>query len=153
MGDEETIRRLADAEAIRDLARRYAHCVWQRDVEGAVELFCEDGVMDTGDRPALRGREEMREAYQQMFTQAELCPFVHNHVLRLAGDTATGTCYLDLRARLEGKRMTGFGYYDDEYVRLDGEWRFRSRKLNMCEFSEAAGDAEVAPGVGLSQPH
>jgi hypothetical protein len=27
-----TVSELADKEAIRDLARRYAHCVWQKDV-------------------------------------------------------------------------------------------------------------------------
>ena len=31
---EAKLRELADLEAIRDLARRYAHCVWQKDVPG-----------------------------------------------------------------------------------------------------------------------
>ena len=35
-------------EIVRDLARRYAECVWRRGVAGAVGLFVEDGVMDTG---------------------------------------------------------------------------------------------------------
>ena len=47
---EAAVRELADGEAIRDLARRYAHYVWQKDVAAAIELFTEDGEMDTGDR-------------------------------------------------------------------------------------------------------
>ena len=57
MGLESHVQRLLDLEAIRDLPRRYAHCVWTRDVEGAVALFTADGVMDgrsriAADRPA-----------------------------------------------------------------------------------------------------
>ncbi len=133
-GLEATIRELADREAIRDLARRYAHCVWRQDVSGAVELFAEDGVMDTGDRPPIRGRAALLEAYQGMVGGSDLLPFVHNHVIDLHGDHASGNCYLDLRGSQDGRSMIGAGYYDDEYVRVGGEWKFRSRKLTMCHF-------------------
>ncbi len=128
------MRELADREAIRDLARRYAHCVWQGDVEGAVALFAEDGIMDAGDRPPICGRESLRQTYAQMLAGAQFQPFVHNHLIRLHGDTATGICYLDLRASVEGKSMVGSGYYRDEYVREGGEWKFRSRRLVMSYF-------------------
>ena len=59
-----SVRRLLDLEAIRDLARAYAHCIWRRDADGAAALFIEDGVMDTGDRPALVGRAAIRDAYR-----------------------------------------------------------------------------------------
>jgi hypothetical protein len=52
----DAVRELADLEAIRALAHRYAHCVWQEDAAAAVDLFAEDGEMDTGDRPVIRGR-------------------------------------------------------------------------------------------------
>ena len=71
-----------------------------------------------------------------MFEATEFRPFVHNHVLELDGDSATGTCYLDLRAVVDGVRMTGFGYYEDEYVRQGGVWLFQKRKLNMVRYEE-----------------
>jgi ketosteroid isomerase-like protein len=134
---ESAVREMADREAIRDLACRYAHCVWQKDAVGATELFTEDGVMDTGDRPPLEGREIMLESYRQMLEESELRPFVHNHVIELAGDRAAGTCYLDLHAVIDGKPMTGLGHYEDQYARVEGQWKFRSRKLNMCQLTEA----------------
>lgn len=131
---EPTLQRLADLEAIRDLARRYAHCVWQRDAAGASALFTEDGEMDTGDRPPIRGRQALRETYAQMLGPARLQPFVHNHVVELAGDTAEGTCYLDLRAVVDGASMIGAGWYRDRYARVDGVWKFRARTLTMAYF-------------------
>jgi ketosteroid isomerase-like protein len=101
-GLEAIVRELADAEAIRDLARRYAHFVWQKDIPAAIDLFTEDGEMDTGDRPPIRGKQALLETYQSMLGDAEFQPFVHNHVIDLSGESATG------------------------------EWKFRSRKLTMC---------------------
>ena len=129
---EAGVRELADREAIRDLARRYAHHVWRKEVPEAIGLFTEDGEMDTGDAPAIKGRAALLEAYQGMLGDAQLQPFVHNHVIEVRGDDATGTCYLDLRASMEGRSMIGSGYYDDRYARVDGEWKFRSRKLTLC---------------------
>lgn len=131
---EDTVRRLADEEAIRDLARRYAHCVWRKDVGGAIALFTDDGEMDTGDRPPIKGRAALTEAYKAMITGPDFLPFVHNHIVELDGEAASGTCYLDLRATVDGKSMIGAGYYDDQYVRVNGEWKFRSRKLTMNFF-------------------
>ena len=129
---EARLRDLADREAIRDLARLYAHHVWRKDVPAAVALFTEDGEMDTGDAPVIKGRKALLESYQRMLGDAVFQPFVHNHVIDVRGETARGTCYLDLRASMKGRSMIGSGYYDDHYVRVDGEWKFRSRKLTLC---------------------
>jgi uncharacterized protein (TIGR02246 family) len=125
------VRRLADLEAIRDLARRYAHCIWQKDAAGAAGLFTEDCVMDTGQGPPIETRAALQQSYEQVLPMLELQPFVHNHVVELDGDTASGHCYLDLRATMGGKSMIGSGHYDDAYVCIGGEWKFSSRKLRM----------------------
>jgi hypothetical protein len=125
------LRELADRETIRDLACLYAHYVWQRQADAAVELFTEGGEMDTGDGSILRGRAELLEAYRRMLGDGMFQPFVHNHVITLSGDEASGTCYLDLRATIEGRSMIGSGWYEDQYLRVDGEWKFQSRRLQM----------------------
>ena len=132
---EHTLPQLSDLEAIRDLARRYAHCVWQKDAAGCAALFTEDCEMDAGmgGRPII-GREAMVKVYTPAFERSDLQPFVHNHVIDLDGDTATGTVYLDLRATMDGKAMIGSGHYDDRYVRTAEGWRFASRKLTLRHF-------------------
>jgi hypothetical protein len=138
MNVEETLQELVDAQAIRDLARRYAHYVWQRDASGAVGLFAENGEMDIGDRPVIQGHKALLEAYDAMFASSEFHPMLHNHVIDLRGNRATGTCYLDLRAVVDGKHMIGNGYYQDRYIRVGAEWKFQSRKLAMCYFVETS---------------
>ncbi|MBW2241405.1 MAG: nuclear transport factor 2 family protein [Deltaproteobacteria bacterium] len=125
------LQELADREAIRDLACRYAHHVWQKQAAAAASLFTEDCEMDTGEPPVIRGRAALGETYKRVLGNGAFQPFVSNHVITLAGDEASGTCYLDLRATTDGRSMIGSGYYEDRYQRVDGEWKFRARKLHM----------------------
>lgn len=145
----DSVRRLVDLEAIRDLVRRYAHCIWLRDADGAAALFAEDAAMDTGDRPPLVGRETIREAYRAILPASDLMPFVHDHLIDLDGDRATGTCHLDLRMTRDGRRFLGAGSYDDRYVRARDGWKFASRRLTM-HFLVPFLEAPIEGGSGAS---
>lgn len=127
---EARVRALGDLEEIRDLARRYAHCVWLGDAEGAARLFTEGGVMDTGGE-RLAGRAAIRESYARVFAGARFLPFVHDHVVELDGDLAAGRCHLDLRAEQAGQSLVGAGCYDDRYERVGGRWLFSERRLAL----------------------
>ncbi len=130
-----SITDLADLEGIRDLARRYAHYVWQNDVDALTALFAEDGEMDPGTRPPIRGHAALLAGFREMLTAGDtFLPFVQQHVVTLAGETATGTCYIDLRAEVGGKSMIGAGWYDDRYVRTAEGWRFQARTISLRFF-------------------
>jgi ketosteroid isomerase-like protein len=130
-----TLRDLADREAIRDLARRYAHHVWQNEVDRLAGLFADDGEMDPGTRPPIRGRAALDAGFREMLTTGSVfLPFIQQHVVDLAGDTASGTCYVDLRGIVDGKSMIGAGWYDDRYVRTPAGWRFQARKITLRFF-------------------
>jgi uncharacterized protein (TIGR02246 family) len=129
---EARLRALEDTEEIRDLARRYAHCVWRGDAAGAAALFAEDGEMRTGFGDPLVGRGAIRASYEQAFAASRFLPFVHDHRVELAGDRASGRCHLDLRATAGGEIRIGAGWYDDRYERGDGRWLFRSRRLELA---------------------
>jgi hypothetical protein len=126
------LQQLLDREAIRDLAARYAHLVWQNQPLATVELFTEDGVVDLGaDGGRIEGQQALRAIYSEKVGSMMLHPFVHNHIIELDGDHASGIAYMDLRCIRDGQSLMGSGYYEDQYVREDGVWKFRYRKLNM----------------------
>jgi len=138
---ERQIQNLLDLEAIRNLARCYAHLVWQNKPMEMVELFAEDGIADMGpDGGLIEGRAALRAYYQEKVDNMILHPFVHNHIIDLDGDTASGIVYVDLRCVRDGESLMGSGYYEDEYVRENGEWKFQSRVMNLCYL--------VPPGAG-----
>ena len=124
----------ADRDSIRDLANHYAHHVWRKEVTAVVDLFAADAVLDTPALPPICGTKALQDAYQRMFEEDEFYPFVHNHIIDVDGDEAAGTCYIDLRAVISGKRLTAWGFYEDRYIRIDGTWKFASRKVNMTRY-------------------
>ena len=132
---ETLIQEMLDREAIRDLPVRYCHYVWKNDVEGIVNLFTEDGAISVPNDPSLpgaQGRANLLKTYKQALGDLAPRPFIHNHVVELTGpDRATGTCYVEIRATRDGKSWIGAGYYDDEYAKVGGAWKFRSRKVTM----------------------
>src|SRR5205807_9142252 len=104
--------------------------------EGAaiVELFTEDAVFDgtsTG-MAMLRGRAELMKFYGESVNRPGLAiPFIHNHIIEVHGDTASGTCALEGRFSRRGESLTGAGYYEDTYRKVGGRWRFAERKLHF----------------------
>jgi hypothetical protein len=127
---------MADREAIRELPLKYCHYVWKKDVPAIVNLFTEDGEFDAGGaQPATKGRAALLKAYQEGLSTLEPHPFIHNHVFELYGsDRAIGNCYLDPRAVRNGQSIIAAGYYDDEYAKIDGKWKLRSRKFHIHHF-------------------
>lgn len=136
---EATLERLADLESIRDLARRYAHHIWQGQLPQAIELFALNGKMDFGEEGVIQGRDRLLEVYKEKIAGTQMLhPFIHNHVIDFFpegiahGAEAQGVCYLDLRTVKEGQSLMGAGFYSDLYVREQGQWKFESRKLTLC---------------------
>ncbi len=131
---EQLLQELLDREAIRDLPIRYCHCVWQRDVDGIVDLFTEEGSINLAgpDRPPTKGRANLLDVYKRALDDLRPRPFIHNHVVELQGpDRARGTCYVEIRAVRDGESVIGAGHYEDEYVKVGDEWKFRSRDVSM----------------------
>lgn len=133
---EALVQEMLDREAIHDLPVRYCHCVWENDIEGIVNLFTQDGslsVPNDHSLPGAEGWDNLLKMYKQALGDLAPRPFIHNHAVDLKGpDRATGTCCVEIRVTREGESWIGAGYYDDEYAKVGGEWKFRSRKVTMC---------------------
>jgi hypothetical protein len=59
---------------------------------------------------------------------------VHNHLFSFAGDAATGVCWIELHAAKDGERWVGSGYYEDQFRREDGRWKFVLRNSTLVKW-------------------
>ena len=134
---ETQMQKVIDREAIRNLPLQYCHCVWQKDLDGYANLFTEDGSFstDNADIPGAQGRDKLRKMIGNGLDDMQPRPFIHNHVIELTGaDTATGTCYVEVHMKREGKKWEMRGWYNDDYAKVGGDWKFKSRKVIVDSF-------------------
>lgn len=135
---------LLDREAIRQLAVSYAHFARIRNIEGLVALYSDDAVFNVpggmGTKAGARaGRDAIRETLSVDLPRADPWPFLHQHFIELLSpDRARGTLYFELRQGVESLRTTHIGCYEDEYVKEEGVWKFRSRKLSAVPLPAVA---------------
>ena len=137
---EAEMQKVIDRESIRNLPLQYCHCVWQQDLDGYVNLFTEDGSFSTDDPslPGAQGQEGLREMISSGLDKMKPRPFIHNHVIELLdSNQAKGTCYVEVHMNREGKKWEMKGWYNDEYAKVDGEWKFKSRRITTDSFGPA----------------
>ncbi|MFB0874033.1 MULTISPECIES: nuclear transport factor 2 family protein [unclassified Sphingobium] len=117
-----------------DRIYRYAYCCDTKQYDALPGLFAEDGVFDERclGFPLVKGQEELRRVFS--VPSGKYVYFVHfisNVMLHgYDGESVRAISYL----RGEGLLATGarpiiLGYYDDVFVRRDGDWLIGSRCL------------------------
>jgi hypothetical protein len=135
---EETIarlQRLEDIEKIKQLKARYCgYCDDNYNPEGIASLFTEDGIWDGGNL----GKAEGRAAIIAFFERAPSAfSFAIHHAMNpdivVNGDHATGRWHLlqplTRKTPNSEKAMWLAGSYEDEYVRIGSDWKFKHLKF------------------------
>lgn len=145
---EARLRRIEDKDEIRELAVRYGIYVDGRDAPRLRALFTDDarfrtanGVIDNqgGDSlvEMLVGRKDIVKA--SLHVQ-------HGHVIDLDPDDpdrATGMVYTHAEVVFHAKHVKVSAVrYDDEYRRVDGQWRFADRCIKFFYQVDAANFVE-----------
>jgi hypothetical protein len=132
---EERLDRLESHTEIRQLASRYALAVDTRNLDDLVELFPEDVQVGRDQR----GREAMKAWFARtLSTFGDSIHFVGNHVIDFDGpDEAHGvvTCRDELEKG--GEWHVGVIQYWDGYLRRNGRWYFKRRKLHRWYMVDA----------------
>jgi ketosteroid isomerase-like protein len=157
MGDSfaERLRRLEDAEQIRQLNLAYRRVLDARDLEAYGRLFADDGewLGGTGYGQGPAGITAMlteRLAGNPAPPGPTSWHLVTESGVDVRGDWATGTVTWALIQRGDGDQpvMRLLGHYDDVYVRERGRWRYR-RRIAYTDIPYRALDvpADWADGV------
>jgi len=134
---EQQVQELADREELKELTAHYAHGVARGEGAKVAALFTDDGVF-INDLPdtaptVVRGREALDKFYGAIKRNTAL-PCIHNHLITLAGDEATGTCSIEVRITRNNQSMIGSGYYEDRFRRENGRWKFVERHCTFFHF-------------------
>ena len=127
---ESRVHELEDLREIQELRFRYHIAVNERRLDDIASLFCEDGEAHFGEMGVARGRPAISDLYRTLVGDSPFIKqFIHNHVVEVAGDRATGLSYLDARTVRDGESILVAARFDDQYLREGGNWLFRELRL------------------------
>ncbi|MCS6926790.1 MAG: nuclear transport factor 2 family protein [Candidatus Binatia bacterium] len=130
------VEELWDREQIKELTYAYGRCIERQDAEGMAQLFTADGEIDFTSlgRGVHKGHEAIRAFYASTWP-LRVKPFFTNHMITFHGaGRASGTCCFENRAVQGEESMIGAGRLHDEYAKVDGVWKFRSRRVELFYF-------------------
>ena len=120
--------------AIRQLCERYADAVTRRDARAWLATWAPDGEWRYGGDDPPRGREALARFWEAALEDiADIVMLVHSGVVeRVDGDAAVARWYHSEHVRVgDGEALAGVTLYEDELVRIDGDWRFARRRHRL----------------------
>ena len=140
-----------DRAMIEDLQARYLFAFDWGDAEGYANTFAEDGILNYGGGE-FKGREAIRKFMEPGDNRGEQSEpsvpegerprvgrhIISNIVVKVDGDRATGRAYwTHMTTGPTGYGTVDFfGHYEDDMVKVNGEWLFARRHI----YNEAIAD-------------
>ena len=135
------LKRMIIERACEKLSIEYARAVDFRDYDNFVELFTEDAVLDVGKR--LEGKAAIRDSIKQRSAEVRTRHVLSNIFIEVQDSShARGISYLTLyrhtgldstgRCAVPSTLPTAVGHYEDNLLRTDSVWRFKSRILHVA---------------------
>ena len=128
-----------DRAAIEDLQARYLFALDFHDPDLYVSTFTEDGVLDYGSGD-VKGRQAIKDVIARMPKPAAVAGMrdgaarhnISNIVIKVDCNKANGVSYWFHYSNDNPKRtgvFDGFGHYEDELIKVNGNWLFTRRKI------------------------
>jgi len=145
-----------DRAQIEDLQARYMFALDFKDADAYVSTFTEDGVLDIVGMK-WEGRENIRQIFGAMSPaptegEEEQGPYpatgrhnITNIVLKIDGDKAVGRAYWFHYGNDNPERnavLDSYGHYEDEMVKVNGQWLFSKRVIYNEQMAEWIGPTE-----------
>jgi hypothetical protein len=148
---ESKVAELCDRASIQELRFRYHVAVNEKQLDAIPQLFAEEAEVEFEGIGSARGIDSIETLYREVVGQSPFIKqFIHNHVITLDGDTASGLSYLDARTVRDGESILVAARFDDEYVRVGEEWRFQALRLKI-DFAVPISEG-WAEAIGAASP-
>ncbi len=128
---EKRLRRLEDRAELQDLVVRYFVAADDDNYIALAATFSSDAVFEAGGFHGGSSREEIVEFIRN--DRRSMGPTIHTPNFTLfefpGEDHATGLVGAHLELSRGGRTLFGAVRYEDEYVRAEGRWRIRRRRM------------------------
>ncbi len=140
----------ADIEQIKKLKHRYFRHLDCKQFAALVELFAEDASTsyDSG-RHSYVGHEAIKGFFDSSLSDPNILTQHQGHhpeIEVLSENRATGVWYMDDTVHIceHNMKVRGNGVYWDEYIKVDGEWKFQHTGYErLWEYTEMLRDRSL----------
>jgi hypothetical protein len=118
-----------DKLAIQELCSRYCQTIDAQDAEGWARCFEPDGAFEFDGR-IVRGERALRVFAEAHAVSLRGRHMTLNHLYEVKGERASGraTTVVSI-ATPRGYRIMGQGVYQDDLVKVSGDWKIRHRRF------------------------
>lgn len=124
---------IEDRMAILDLGARYNYHVDTGASEAWADTFTADGVFD-GPAGHAEGRDALVAFCEQLAKDYPgAMHFTDNHLFEQDGEVVQHRCFLSFQVPGDTGTDVMLLGYEDEIVKVDGEWRFRVRRVGPLQ--------------------
>ena len=136
---DDSIRRVADELAVRNLTCRLAQLADEGDLDDYVACFTKDAVWDGGEElGTTKGHEEIRAAAMERRRDGRAGPGTHSRheintqTVEVEGDHARSRAIFHYYTGTDATpTLAMIGVYEDEYTRTDQGWRLSKRLVKV----------------------
>jgi len=135
-----------DELALEKLMARYIDAANRRDGEAWSQTWAEDGSWNLMGME-VNGRDNILDLWQQVMAGFEFAILLpSSHLFHVDGDVAQGHWYLQEFTRdLKGERFAAMSRYQDDYVKVGGQWAFQSRRYEFLYRGPADLSGDFTP--------
>jgi hypothetical protein len=125
-----TVEQTADIIAINHLAAAYAEAICRGEIDEAVLVYAEDGVLRSPTTADAVGRAAIADVIRTATAGMDFVfQSVHLGLVRIDGERAWARFPITEWGRRGDKCVQFLGLYEDEAIHTDQGWRFASRYL------------------------
>jgi hypothetical protein len=147
---DEQLQWLVDRTLISDVLVTYARCADRKDWAGIAALFSEDGAVESplGSFPGRQFEEIAAPLMERFWATHHMSS---NHAIEIDADRASSRSYLQAIHLTDPSDPSVHadigGWYDHEYVRVDGRWLIQRMELSFVwtggvPFSDEGAEAQ-----------